>query len=66
MDTPLVLIHGGPGLDDTSLRSLEPCADPFTLLVVIERAGHSPQLEQLAEVIRVVRAFMAEGMSILA
>jgi proline iminopeptidase len=37
---------------------------PDARLVLIERAGHNPQIEQPAEVIRVVRDFMAEGMSI--
>jgi pimeloyl-ACP methyl ester carboxylesterase len=27
---PLVLMHGGPGLDHTSLLPLQPCADQFT------------------------------------
>ena len=29
---PLVLMHGGPGLDHTTLSSLEPLADQFTLI----------------------------------
>jgi proline iminopeptidase len=37
---------------------------PDARLVIIERAGHNPQLEQPAEVIRVVRDFMAEGLPV--
>jgi proline-specific peptidase len=29
---PLVLMHGGPGLDHTSLLPFRPCADQFTLI----------------------------------
>ena len=29
---PLVLMHGGPGLDYTTMLSLEPLADQFTLV----------------------------------
>lgn len=29
---PLVLMHGGPGLDHSSLLPLQPCADQFTLI----------------------------------
>jgi proline iminopeptidase len=36
---PLVLMHGGPGLDHTSLLSLEPCADQFTLIFYDHRCN---------------------------
>lgn len=39
---PLVLMHGGPGLDHTSLFALRPCADQFTLIYYDHRCnGHS-------------------------
>jgi proline iminopeptidase len=36
---PLVLMHGGPGLDHTSLLSLEACADEFTLIFYDHRCN---------------------------
>ena len=36
---PLVLMHGGPGLDYTTLTSLEPLADQFTLVFYDHRAN---------------------------
>jgi len=36
---PLVLMHGGPGLDHTTLSSLEPLADRFTLIFYDHRAN---------------------------
>jgi len=39
---PLVLMHGGPGLDYTSLLPLQPLADQFTLIFYDHRCnGHS-------------------------
>jgi pimeloyl-ACP methyl ester carboxylesterase len=38
---PLVLMHGGPGLDSTTLSSLEPLADQFTLVFYDHRANGS-------------------------
>jgi proline iminopeptidase len=36
---PLVLMHGGPGLDHTSLLLLKPCADQFTLIFYDHRCN---------------------------
>ena len=36
---PLVLMHGGPGLDHTSLLSLQPLADQFTLIFYDHRCN---------------------------
>ena len=36
---PLALMHGGPGLDHTSLRGLRPCADQFTLIFYDHRCN---------------------------
>jgi len=36
---PLVLMHGGPGLDHTSLLALRPCADQFTLIFYDHRCN---------------------------
>jgi proline iminopeptidase len=36
---PLVLMHGGPGLDHTTLSSLEALADQFTLIFYDHRAN---------------------------
>ena len=36
---PLVLMQGGPGLDYTTLSSLEPLADQFTLIFYDHRAN---------------------------
>lgn len=36
---PLVLMHGGPGLDYTTLSTLEPLADQFTLIFYDHRAN---------------------------
>lgn len=36
---PLLLMHGGPGLDYTTLSSLEPLADQFTLIFYDHRAN---------------------------
>jgi proline iminopeptidase len=36
---PLVLMHGGPGLDYTTLSSLEPLADRFTLIFYDHRCN---------------------------
>lgn len=39
---PLVLMHGGPGLDHTTLLPLLPLADQFTLIFYDHRCnGHS-------------------------
>ena len=39
---PLLLMHGGPGLDHTSLLALQPLADQFTLVFYDHRCnGHS-------------------------
>lgn len=37
--TPLVLMHGGPGLDHTSLLPLRPCANQFTLIFYDQRCN---------------------------
>jgi proline iminopeptidase len=37
--TPLLLMHGGPGLDHTTLSSLEPLADQFTLIFYDHRGN---------------------------
>jgi len=43
---PLVLMHGGPSQDYTSLLALEPCADQFTLIFYDHRCnGHSEGAE---------------------
>ena len=36
---PLLLMHGGPGLDHTTMSSLEPLADQFTLVFYDHRAN---------------------------
>ena len=36
---PLLLMHGGPGLDYTTLDSLEPLADRFTLIFYDHRCN---------------------------
>jgi len=36
---PLVLMHGGPGLDSSTLKSLEPLADQFTLVFYDHRCN---------------------------
>src|SRR5512136_1148522 len=36
---PLVLMHGGPGLDHTSLLPLQPLADQFTLIFYDHRCN---------------------------
>ena len=36
---PLVFMHGGPGLDHTSLLALRPCADQFTLIFYDHRCN---------------------------
>lgn len=36
---PLLLMHGGPGLDHTSLLSFEACADQFTLIFYDHRCN---------------------------
>ncbi len=36
---PLVLMHGGPGLDHTSLRDLQRCADQFTMIFYDHRCN---------------------------
>jgi proline iminopeptidase len=36
---PILLMHGGPGLDHTTLASLEPLADQFTLIFYDHRAN---------------------------
>jgi pimeloyl-ACP methyl ester carboxylesterase len=36
---PLLLMHGGPGLDHTTLRSLQPLADEFTLIFYDHRCN---------------------------
>src|SRR5512136_416158 len=43
---PLVLMHGGPGLDHTSLLALQPLADQFTLIFYDHRCnGRSEEAE---------------------
>jgi len=43
---PLLLMHGGPGLDHTTLLALEPLADQFTLIFYDHRCnGHSEGAE---------------------
>ncbi|HUL04158.1 MAG TPA: alpha/beta hydrolase [Gemmatimonadales bacterium] len=37
--SPLLLMHGGPGLDHTTLSSLEPLADQFTLIFYDHRCN---------------------------
>ena len=36
---PLLLLHGGPGMDHTSLLSLSPCADRFRLIFIDHRCN---------------------------
>lgn len=36
---PLLLLHGGPGMDHTSLLPLAPCADRFTLIYMDQRCN---------------------------
>lgn len=36
---PLLLMHGGPGLDHTTLDTLEPLADRFTVILYDHRAN---------------------------
>jgi proline iminopeptidase len=36
---PLLLMHGGPGQDHTSLLALQPCADQFTLIFYDHRCN---------------------------
>ncbi len=36
---PLVLMHGGPGLDQSDLLPLGPCADQFTLIFYDHRCN---------------------------
>ena len=36
---PLLLMHGGPGMDHSSLLSLQPCADRFTLIFYDHRCN---------------------------
>lgn len=36
---PLLLMHGGPGLDHTSLLPLKPCADQFTMVFYDHRCN---------------------------
>ncbi len=36
---PLLLLHGGPGMDHTSLLPLSPCADRFTLIYMDQRCN---------------------------
>ena len=44
---PLLLMHGGPGLDHTTLLGLTPLADQFTLIFYDHRCnGHSEGAEQ--------------------
>ena len=43
---PLVLMHGGPGLDHTSLLPLQPCADRYTMVFYDQRCnGRSDGIE---------------------
>lgn len=43
---PLVLMHGGPSLDHTTLLPLKPLADQFTLIFYDHRCnGHSEGAE---------------------
>jgi proline iminopeptidase len=43
---PLVLMHGGPGLDHTSLLALQPLAEQFTLIFYDQRCnGRSAETE---------------------
>jgi pimeloyl-ACP methyl ester carboxylesterase len=36
---PLLVMHGGPGMDHTSMLPLEPCADQFTLIFYDHRCN---------------------------
>jgi proline iminopeptidase len=36
---PLLLMHGGPGMDHTSMLPLQPCADQFTLVFYDQRCN---------------------------
>ena len=36
---PLVLMHGGPGLDHSTLLSLQPLADQFTMIFYDHRCN---------------------------
>lgn len=36
---PLLIMHGGPGLDHTTLLSLQPCAEQFTLIFYDHRCN---------------------------
>jgi pimeloyl-ACP methyl ester carboxylesterase len=45
---PLVLMHGGPGQDYTSLLHLEPCADQFTLVFYDHRCNGRSEGAELA------------------
>jgi proline iminopeptidase len=40
---PLLMMHGGPGLDHTSLLPLEPLADQFTLIFYDHRCNGRSQ-----------------------
>ena len=40
---PLLLMHGGPGLDHATLLSLRPCADQFTLIFYDHRCNGRSQ-----------------------
>ncbi|MDX1416671.1 MAG: alpha/beta fold hydrolase, partial [Candidatus Promineifilaceae bacterium] len=40
---PILLIHGGPGMDHTTLLSLESCADQFTLIYYDQRCNGRSQ-----------------------
>lgn len=56
---PLLLMHGGPGLDHTTLLPLKPLADQFTLIFYDHRCnGRSVGMEQTEQVIRILRDFM--------
>lgn len=45
---PLLLMHGGPGQDHTSMLGLEPCADQFTLIFYDHRCNGRSQGAELS------------------
>jgi proline-specific peptidase len=45
---PLLLMHGGPGQDHTSLLSLQPCADQYTMIFYDHRCNGRSEGAELA------------------
>jgi pimeloyl-ACP methyl ester carboxylesterase len=58
---PLVLMHGGPGLDHTSLLSLRPLADQFTLVFYDHRWPEVLTTEPLLNVLRLTFEWIRSG-----